>query len=80
MEYIWTGGEWERIEGVRKRTDVPLHARNLWSCGLGNTLVKISAIVRGHLSVFLPPLSSPTLPLFICIPPLHLCTISRDYT
>jgi hypothetical protein len=26
--------------------------------------------VRGHLSVSLPPLSSPTLPLFICIPPL----------
>jgi hypothetical protein len=24
MEYIWIGGEWERIEGVRKRTDVPL--------------------------------------------------------
>jgi hypothetical protein len=36
--------------------------------------------VRGHLSVSLPPLSSPTLPLFICSPSLHLCTISRDYT
>jgi hypothetical protein len=23
-EYIWTGGEWERIGEVRKRTDVPL--------------------------------------------------------
>jgi hypothetical protein len=36
--------------------------------------------VRGHLSVSLPPLSSPTLPLFICILSPHLCTISRDYT
>jgi hypothetical protein len=36
--------------------------------------------VRGHLSVSLPPLSSPTLPLFICSPPPHLCTISRDHT
>jgi hypothetical protein len=36
--------------------------------------------VRGHLSVSLPPLSSPTLPLFICTPSPHLCTISRDYT
>jgi hypothetical protein len=35
--------------------------------------------VRGHLSVSLPPLSSPTLPLFICIPPPHLCTISRGH-
>jgi hypothetical protein len=24
MEYIWTGGEWERIGEVRKWTDVPL--------------------------------------------------------
>jgi hypothetical protein len=23
---MWTGGEWERIGEVRKRTDVPLHA------------------------------------------------------
>jgi hypothetical protein len=36
--------------------------------------------VRGHPSVSLPPLSSPTLPLFIYIPSPHLCTISRDYT
>jgi hypothetical protein len=35
--------------------------------------------VRGHLSISLPLLSSPTLPLFICISP-HLCTISRDHT
>jgi hypothetical protein len=32
--------------------------------------------VRGHLSISLPPLSSPTLPLFICIPSPHLCTIT----
>jgi hypothetical protein len=28
--------------------------------------------VRGHLSISLPPLSSPTLPLFICISPTPL--------
>jgi hypothetical protein len=37
-------------------------------------------LVRGHLSVSLPPLSSPTLPLFICTSSPHLSTISRDYT
>jgi hypothetical protein len=36
--------------------------------------------VRGHLSISLLPLSSPTLPLFICTPSPHLCIISRDYT
>jgi hypothetical protein len=36
--------------------------------------------VRGHLSVSLLPLSSPTLHLFICIPPPHLCTIFKDHT
>jgi hypothetical protein len=35
------------------------------------------ASVRGHPSVSLLPLSSPTLPLFICIPPPHLCTSSQ---
>jgi hypothetical protein len=38
------------------------------------------ASVRGHPSVFLLPLSSPTLPLFICTLSPHLCIISRDYT
>jgi hypothetical protein len=38
------------------------------------------ATVRGYPSISLPPLSSPTLPLFICTPSPHLCTISRDYT
>jgi hypothetical protein len=33
------------------------------------TLFSYAHPVRGHLSVSLPPLSSPTLPLFICIPP-----------
>jgi hypothetical protein len=36
--------------------------------------------VRGHPSISLLPLSSPTLPLFICIRPLHLCTSSKDHT
>jgi hypothetical protein len=40
----------------------------------------LGPFVRGHPSVSLPPLSSPTLPLFICIPPPHLCTISKDHT
>jgi hypothetical protein len=35
--------------------------------------------VRGHPSVSLLPLSSPTLHLFICICPLHLCTILKDH-
>jgi hypothetical protein len=36
--------------------------------------------VRGHPSISLLPLSSPTLPWFICIPPPHLCTIFKDHT
>jgi hypothetical protein len=36
--------------------------------------------VRGHPSVSLLPLSCPTLHLFICIPPPHLCTIFKDHT
>jgi predicted aspartyl protease len=36
--------------------------------------------VRGHPSISLLPLSSPTLHLFICIPPPHLCTIFKDHT
>jgi hypothetical protein len=46
---------------------------------VGLPLLK-ALIVRGHLSISLPPLSSPTLPLFICTPSPLLCTISRDYT
>jgi hypothetical protein len=36
--------------------------------------------VRGHPSVSLLPVSSPTLHLFICILPPHLCTILKDHT
>jgi hypothetical protein len=36
--------------------------------------------VKGHPSISLPPLSSPTFPLFICTPPTHFCTISKDHT
>jgi hypothetical protein len=36
--------------------------------------------VRGHPSISFLPLSSPTLHLFICIPPPHLCTIFKDHT
>jgi hypothetical protein len=36
--------------------------------------------VRGHPSVSLLPLSSPTLPLSICTPYHHLCIISKDRT
>jgi hypothetical protein len=36
--------------------------------------------VRGHPSVSLLPLSSPTFYLCICIPPPHLCTISKEHT
>jgi hypothetical protein len=37
-------------------------------------------VVRGHPSVSLLPLSSPTLPLSICTPYTHLCIISKDRT
>jgi hypothetical protein len=37
-------------------------------------------IVRGHPSISLLPLFSPTLHLFICIPLPHLCTIFKDHT
>jgi hypothetical protein len=43
-----------------------------------NALVTES--VRGHLSVSLLHISSPTLQLCICIHPPHLCTILKDYT
>jgi hypothetical protein len=36
--------------------------------------------VRGHPSISLLSLSSPTLPLSICISHPHLCTISKDHT
>jgi hypothetical protein len=36
--------------------------------------------VRGHPSISLPILSSTTLPLFICTPHPHLCTISKEHT
>jgi hypothetical protein len=36
-------------------------------------------LVRGYLSVSLLPISSPTLHLFICIHPPHLCTILKDH-
>jgi hypothetical protein len=46
----------------------------------GYPLTGLRSAVRGHPSIFLPPLSSPTLPLFICTSSPHLCTIFRDYT
>jgi hypothetical protein len=42
--------------------------------------VATPASVRGHPSISLLPLSSPTLHLFICIHPPHLCTILKDHT
>jgi hypothetical protein len=33
-EYIWTGGEWEKIGEVRKRTDVPLQGVCTLTLGL----------------------------------------------
>jgi hypothetical protein len=41
--------------------------------------VTINGSVRVHLFVSLLPLSSPTLLLFICIHPPHLCTIPKGY-
>jgi hypothetical protein len=37
-------------------------------------------VVRGYLSVCLLLLSSPTIHLFICIHPPHLCTILKEHT
>jgi hypothetical protein len=45
-----------------------------------DAIMNVIDSVRGHPSVSLLPLSSPTLHLFICIPPPHLCTISKDHT
>jgi hypothetical protein len=44
------------------------------------SLFKVVDGVRGHPSVSLLPLSSPTLPLSICTPYTHLCIISKDRT
>jgi hypothetical protein len=44
------------------------------------TLFSDNQSVRGHPSVSLLPLFSPTFYLCICIPPPHLCTISKDRT
>jgi hypothetical protein len=43
-------------------------------------LHRSQVFVRGHPSISLLPLSYPTLHLFICIPPPHLCTIFKDHT
>jgi hypothetical protein len=42
--------------------------------------IDLIGCVRGHPSFSLLPLSSPTLHLFIYIPPPHLCTSSKDHT
>jgi hypothetical protein len=42
-------------------------------------VTEMVVVVRGHQSFSLLPLSSPTLHLFICILPPHLCTILKDY-
>jgi hypothetical protein len=41
--------------------------------------VNMEDIVRGHPSVSLPPLSSPTLPFFICISPTPLYYLQGPY-
>jgi hypothetical protein len=43
-------------------------------------LFQLLVCVRGHPSISLLPLLSPTPPLSICIPHPHLCTISKDHT
>jgi hypothetical protein len=53
--------------------------RNI-QCSLLALCPYMRVIVRGHPSVSLLSLSSPTLHLFICIPPPHLCTSSKDCT
>jgi hypothetical protein len=55
----------------------------LWRCWMHIVIWNQQVLmntVRGHPSVSLLPLSSPTLHPFICIPPPHLCTIFKDHT
>jgi hypothetical protein len=67
---------------IRKTQNTPVHVPTFLQKNDGDSALKASDLVpvRGHPSVSLPPLSSPTIPLFICTPSPHLCTISRDYT
>jgi transposase len=64
IEHLWM----ELKRALKKYPTAPKGVYELWDS------------VRGHLSISLLPLSSPTLPLFICIPPPHLCTIFKDHT
>jgi hypothetical protein len=54
--------------------------RHIRVTNLSASMIKCLLTVRGHPSIFLPPLSSTILPLVICTPSPYLCTISRDYT
>jgi predicted aspartyl protease len=66
---------------IRKSTTLQINA-----CWAGAFPMMVEEVdedespVRGHPSVSLLPLSSPTLHLFICIPLPHLCTIFKDHT
>jgi hypothetical protein len=54
--------------------------RNENGHAVGWDMLSVWVHVRGHPSVSLLPLSSPTLPLSICTPYTHLCIISKDRT
>jgi hypothetical protein len=67
-----------QILEIMQKPHTPIFIINIYNGKDTNNIYTIDRIkqipvpVRGHLSVSLPPLSSPTLPLFICILPTPL--------
>jgi hypothetical protein len=61
------------LSSIRQASDALGHVHvTLRHPLLSHGWVLMGGFVRGHLSISLPPLSSPTLPLFICILPTPL--------
>jgi hypothetical protein len=72
--------EWRHyLEGVRHPVEIWTDHKNFEYLRVAQKL-NCRQAVRGHPSVSLLPISSPTLHLFICIPLPHLCTIFKDHT
>jgi hypothetical protein len=72
----------EEPEAEEKVVESSTISKGKWKAAPARAKVytEVEGPVRGHPSVSLLPLSSPTLHLFICNPPPHLCTISKNYT
>jgi hypothetical protein len=68
-------GVWQIIDPPPRANIIPCHFVLATKRGADGEKLKLRArlvAVRGHPSISLPPLSSPTLPLFICIIPTPL--------